>query len=100
MYGTTPVYGEGEVLWDIEDFYETRRSVITDAYFVPSATIRLFSPQVYIGTNSTTNMTLDRSGLQLTLKCGTILDFPISLSNNLPLMLTQNSLDEGRKPKK
>jgi len=43
------VCGKGEVFWDIEDFYGTCRSVITDAYFVPSATIRLFSPQVYIG---------------------------------------------------
>ena len=98
--GTTPVCGEGEVLWDIEDYYGTRRSVITDAYFVPTATIRLFSPQVYIGTDSTANMTLDRSGLQLTLKCGTILHFPINLSNNLPFMLTENSLNKGRKPKR
>ena len=53
--GTTPVCGEGEVLWDIEDLYGTRQSVITDAYFVPTATIRLFSSQVYIDTNSTTH---------------------------------------------
>ena len=45
-------------------------------------------------------MTLDRSELKLNLKFGTILHFPISLSDNLSFMLTQNSLDEGRKPKK
>ena len=56
--GTTPVYGVGNVLWDIEDFYGTRCSVTTASYFVPSATIRLFSPQVYIGTNDTAKMTL------------------------------------------
>ena len=68
--------------------------------FWSSSLICLFSPQVYIDTNRTANMTLDRSGLQLTLKCGTSLHFPISLSNNLPFMLTQNSLDKGRKPQK
>ena len=54
--GTTPVCGEGNVLWDIEDFYRTYRSVTTAFYFVPSATIRLFSPQVCIGTNDTVKM--------------------------------------------
>ena len=98
--GTTPVCGEGNVVWDIEDFYGIRRSITTASYFVPSATIRLFSPQVYIGTNDTAKMTLDRSGLQLTLTCGSVLHFPINLSNNLPFMLTQNSLDRGRTPEK
>ena len=87
--GTTPVCGERNVLWDIADFYRTRRSVTTASYFVPSATIRLFSPQVYIETNDTAKMTLDRSGLQLTLNCGSVLHFSINLSNNLPFMLTQ-----------
>ena len=100
MNGTTPVCGEDKVLWDIEDFYGTRRSVTTESYFVPSATICLFSPQVYIGTNSTTKMTLDQSGLKLTLKCGSVLHFPINLSNNLPFMLTQNLLDRGRTQEK
>ena len=37
--GTTPVCGEGKVCWKIEDFNGTRRSVTTEAYYVPSATI-------------------------------------------------------------
>ena len=57
--GTTSVYGEGEVLLDIEDFYRTRRSVRTESYYVPSATVCLFSPQDNISTNSTAKMTLD-----------------------------------------
>ena len=95
--GTTPVCGEGKVCWKIEDFNGTRRSITTQAYYVPSATIRLFSPQVYIGNNKTSCMVLDNSGLQLTLVCGTILYFPINKSNNLPFMLTQTQLDKGRK---
>ena len=51
--GTTSVCGEGNVVLDIEDFYGTRRSVTTASHFGPSTTIRLFSPQVYIGTNNT-----------------------------------------------
>ena len=97
---TPPVCREGNVLWDIEDFDGTRRSVTTTSYFVLSATICLFSPQGYIGTNDTAKMTLDRSGLQLTLKYGSVLHFPINLSNNLSFMLTQNSLDRGRTPEK
>ena len=40
--GTTPVASQGGVQWNIEDFYGTRRSIITYAYFVPEAQIRLF----------------------------------------------------------
>ena len=42
-------------------------------------------------------MVLDNSGLELTLTCGTVLQFPINKSNNLPFMLTQTQLDKGRK---
>ena len=97
--GTTPVCGEGDVRWDIEDFYVTRWSVVTKAYYVPSTTIYVFSSQVYIGTNSTSRITLKRTGLQLTFTNGTILYFPISNSNHLPFVLTQTSLDKKRKPK-
>ena len=61
--GKTPVCKEGKILWDIGTFYGTRRSVTTESYFVPSASISLFSSQVYTGTNNTAKMTLDRSGL-------------------------------------
>ena len=40
--GTTPVCKEGEVLWDIEDFYETCQSIVTESYYVPNATICFF----------------------------------------------------------
>ena len=88
--GTTPVCGDENVVWDIEDFYGTCRSVTTASFFVPSSTICLFSPQVYIGTHDTEKMMLDRSGFQVTLKCGSVLHFRINLSNNLSFMLTQN----------
>ena len=100
MNVTTPVCRGGNVLWVIEDFYGTRRSVANTSYFVPSATICLISPQIYLGTNDTAKMTLDQSGLQLTLKRGSVLHFSINLSNNLSFVLTQNLLDRGRTTEK
>jgi hypothetical protein len=42
--GTTPVCGQGLVKWPIEDVDGNRRTITTDAYYVPGAGIRLFSP--------------------------------------------------------
>jgi hypothetical protein len=90
--GTTPVCGQGIVEWPIEDVEGVRRSIVTEAYFVPDAGIRLFSPQIYIGKNKTSMLVCDSDGIQFTLKCGTILRFPFNNSNILPFMLTQASL--------
>jgi hypothetical protein len=90
--GTTPVCGQGPVHWKIEDVDGIRRTITTDAYYVPDATIRLFSPQVYIGSNKTSKLLIDSDGTHFTLKCGTVLKFPINKSNNLPFMLTEASL--------
>jgi hypothetical protein len=90
--GTTPVCGQGEVNWDIEDVEGTRRRINTDAYYVPDAGIRLFSPQVYINANKNSSMQIDSDGILFTLQCGTILRFPFNQSNNLPFMLTETSL--------
>jgi hypothetical protein len=76
--GTTPVCGEGSVHWKIEDMEGIRRTIITDAYYVPDATIRLFSPQVYIGKDKTSKLFIDHTGTHFTLKCGTVLCFPIN----------------------
>jgi hypothetical protein len=90
--GTTPVCGQGPVEWPIEDVVGTRRTITTDAYYVPDAGIRLFSPQVYIGSNKTANMHINNNGIAFTLKCGTLLRFPFNKGNNLPFMLTERSL--------
>ena len=92
--GTTAVCGQGTVLWPIEDVNGTRRSIITDAYYVPDAGIRLFSPQDYIRNNKTASLLCNSEGVRFTLKCGTVLKFPFNKSNNLPFMLTETSLNE------
>jgi hypothetical protein len=88
----TPVCGQGPVKWPIEDVIGTRRTITTDAYYVPDAGIRLFSPQVYISKNKTANMQIDHNGICFTSKCGTLFCFPFNKSNNLPFMLTETSL--------
>jgi hypothetical protein len=94
--GTTAVCGQGTVLWPIEDVDGVRRSITTDAYYVPDAGIRLFSPQDYIRKNKTAMLVCGCDGILFTLKCGTILRFPFNKSNNLPFMLTQESLREQK----
>jgi hypothetical protein len=95
--GSTPVCGQGIVNWDIEDVDGTQRILRTEAYYVPDAGIRLFSPQVYIGNNKTARLLIDHTGILFTLKCGSVMRFPFNKSNNLPFMLTKNSLQSRRK---
>jgi hypothetical protein len=90
--GKTLICGQGMVEWPIDDVNGTRRTITTEAYFVPDAGIRLFSPQVYIGNNTTSNMHIDHNGIAFTLKCRTLLRFPFNHRNNLPFMLTERSL--------
>ena len=94
--GSTDVCGQGEVKWDIEDINGIQRSIRTEAYYVPDAGIRLFSPQVYIGKNKTAKLIIDYTGIRFTLKCGTTMQFPFNKSNNLPFMLTKKSLTDRK----
>ena len=72
----TTISGEGKATWLIEDFNGVTWSLITTAYYVPGATIKLPSPQVYIEENLTkSSLFLDSKGITLTLTCGTILRF-------------------------
>ena len=84
------------------NYFESRGILIpgklltTTAYYVPEATIRLFSPQVCINENPTnSSLFLDSTGIALTLTCGNILRFPPQKESNLPIMLTQKALNES-----
>ena len=94
--GSTDVCGQGLVNWEIEDVNGIQRCIQTEAYYVPDAGIRLFSPQVYIGKNTTANLIINNTGILFTLKCGTIMTFPFNKSNNLPFMLTKRSLKDRK----
>ena len=97
--GTTAVVGQGTIEWRIQDAKGIVKPIQTSAYYVPTATIRLFSPQVYIknDTSGTSEMLLQRNGIHLVLSCGSRLFFPINRNSNLPVMLTETALNKGNK---
>ena len=97
--GTTAVVGQGTIEWNIQDANGIVKPIQTSAYYVPQATIRLFSPQVYINNDKskTSEMTLNSRGINLVLSCGTRLFFPVNSGSNLPIMLTESALNKGNK---
>lgn len=93
----TEVVGAGRIKWDIEDANGNRDAIMTHAYFVPKANIRLFSPQVYVQEqqkqrNFNCNLLLNQNGIHLTLDNGNVLYFPLQQQSNLPIMLTHSAL--------
>ena len=94
--GTASIVGQGNITWTIEDLEGTVRDIRTSAYYVPSASIRLFSPQVYIKDNNKASLILDHAGARFTLRCGTILKFPMNPQSNLPFMLTKAAITNHR----
>ena len=44
---TTKVHRVGQVKWTVRDVFRATRTIKTQVYYVPEATIRLFSPQTY-----------------------------------------------------
>jgi hypothetical protein len=84
---TTEVIGEGTVNWLVRDMFGNKRKIRTPAYFVPEASIHLFSPQTYFKEKKAGSLHITHDQTTLTLKDGSQLDFPYE-ENNLPLMLT------------
>ena len=50
----TTIAGVGRVSWLIDDMYGVRRRISTNAYYVPDAKIRLYSPQSHFQESSET----------------------------------------------
>eukprot|EP00536_Pseudo-nitzschia_multiseries_P012741 jgi/Psemu1/290472/fgenesh1_pg.504_\ len=92
LHGETEVVGEGITAWDIEDVHSVCRRIETTGYYVPQASICLFSPHSYIQRDSTAQFLLNGQGSFLTLKCGTTLEFQINTGSNLPFMLTEKGI--------
>lgn len=88
LNGTTSVVGIGKVRWLIGDFHGVVREIVTTAYYVPNASIRLFSPQAYFKEQNGGSLRLDPTRCFLHLPDETQLEFPYNASNNLPFMLT------------
>eukprot|EP00536_Pseudo-nitzschia_multiseries_P017995 jgi/Psemu1/53575/gm1.53575_g len=96
--GKAAVIGEGTITWNIEDIKKgTRCQIHTKAYYVPSATIRLFSPQAYTNNDPTAQLLLNNRGSFFTLKCSSTLHFPTTSSSfNLPFMLTKTAVAQSK----
>ena len=67
----------------------------TEAYYVPEANIRLFSPQMYFHEQQKGQLVMNHSNTTLTLADGSTLVFPYNSQNNLPLMLPSPNRNVG-----
>ena len=81
------VGGVGTVVWTIKDVFGSVRTIRTKAYYVPSAAIRLFSPQQYFQEHNAGEFWCNARRAVLTLGDGSELEFPYNPGSNLPLML-------------
>lgn len=85
------ITGVGTIQWDIYDMHGKELTIQTIAYLVPSADIRLLSPQAYYneqraGDNSAAY--IDREGVTLILDSeGNMCTFPYHCHNNILYML-------------
>ena len=92
------VAGEGTVEWTIYDVNGVIKTVRVRAYYVPSATIRLFSPQVYFHENKGKGkLEINATTALLHLPEGGQLEFPINCHSSLPLMLLKKQLMKQKK---
>ena len=94
---TIEVQGAGLIEWSIRDYFGRISVVRTRAYLVPSAHVRLFSPQTYFKENQSDPATkgrceFDHQQIRLCTVDGNELVFPFDCGNNLPYMLTSDSV--------
>ena len=97
LSGKTDVLGKGPIKRNIKDVTGTRRQLKTHIYYVPTASIRLCSPQACIGNNDKARLLLTSKGTYLPLKCFTLLQFPLNPSSNLPFVLTETAINRNQK---
>ena len=95
LASTTKVVGVGMVHWTVRDVFGVVRTIRTKAYYVPDASIRLFSPQSYFQEKEAGGLSLDHARCRLTLHDGSELTFPFNWQSNLPLMLPATQTQMG-----
>jgi len=91
------IEGRGWVEWSIRDVFGNICLIRTQAYYVPSAHIRLFSPQTYFKEQPSDSpdqakATFDYQKLEFQTHSGEQLTFPYSLGGNLPMMYLDNKV--------
>ena len=81
------IEGIGWVEWTVRDIFNKVHIIRTQAYYVPKATIRLFSPQAWMQENQSGQMRSTWDKTVLVFPEGDELEFPYQHHNNLPMML-------------
>ena len=80
------IEGKGWVEWTVKDVFGRIHVMRTMAFYVPAASIRLFSPQLYFQANHAGRCTFDEHSVMLTTANGEELQFPYHPGSNLPYM--------------
>jgi len=82
------VEGVGEVKWLIRDMHGKPGLIRVQAYYIPKATIQLFSPQSYFQKHSSGSCYFDANITKFTHSDGSVLTFESTsnLESNLPLL--------------
>ena len=70
LSSTAQVEGEGMVNWSFYDDYGVIQHVKVQAYYIPSSTVRLFSPQHYFKQEKGGNFRMDNEGCVFTFASG------------------------------
>ena len=88
---TSRILGVGKVRWKITDMNNRDHTIETQAYHVPEASIRLYSPQFHFRECMRGELVATCDGISLKIPTGKTgfrqLEFPYQASSNLPMML-------------
>ena len=90
---TSKVEGEGIVEWSFYDDYGVIQHVRVNANYIPSCTVRLFSPQHYFQQEKSGNFKIDANGCVFTFASGKTLSFTYAQGSNLPIALATKRND-------
>jgi hypothetical protein len=93
---TIKVHGIGTVEWVIQDMHGNTRAIRTKALYVPSAGVRLFSPQSFFMDNLDGKLVCTYASCVLEVPEGGKLEFPWHPNSKLPLMLTEAMLSSDQ----
>ena len=84
LTSTTPLIGRGTVRWRFTDIHGIPATIEALAHHIPSAEVRLLSPQHFLQGSGGGEYTLKKDTSFLTLKDGSSLEIPYHYSNSLP----------------
>ena len=94
LQGDAMVMGKGTVSWTIIDLYGVVRTLKPTAYYVPTASVRLFSPQTHFMDTDSGSLLVNSRRTTLRLSDGSELEFPFNDGNQLPYMLLSHKDDK------